>query len=174
MRRECRERFPHHWLQRKTLVSDPGMHHGTCVTHVPWCMPGSLTRGGGENVPGIPGVCATCNFKYLVRGPYHKIRLNTILFNHHLGLDGHYICKHPFQDIENTWSHLVCLTRDSLVVSIQIPCQDLSTMLNIYNRRLTFQKKCVVVYDIWIYTYKHTCCFSRCLNLYHIISSFLF
>ena len=23
-------------------VSDPDMHHGTCVTHVPWCMPGSL------------------------------------------------------------------------------------------------------------------------------------
>ena len=32
------------------------MRHGTCVTHVPWCMPGSLTRGGGENVP---GACAT-------------------------------------------------------------------------------------------------------------------
>ena len=26
-------------------VSDPDMHHGTCVTHVPWCMPGSLTGG---------------------------------------------------------------------------------------------------------------------------------
>ena len=26
-------------------VSDPDMHHGACVTHVPWCMPGSLTRG---------------------------------------------------------------------------------------------------------------------------------
>ena len=26
-------------------VSDPGMHHGTCVTHVTLCMPGSLTRG---------------------------------------------------------------------------------------------------------------------------------
>ena len=26
-------------------VSDPDMHHGTCVMHVPWCMPGSLTRG---------------------------------------------------------------------------------------------------------------------------------
>ena len=26
-------------------ISDPGMHHGTCVTHVPWCMPGSLTSG---------------------------------------------------------------------------------------------------------------------------------
>ena len=45
-------------LQRKPLVSDHGMHHGTCVTHVPWCMSGSLTCGGGENVPGIPGACA--------------------------------------------------------------------------------------------------------------------
>ena len=24
-------------------VSDPDMHHGTCVTDVPWCMPGSLS-----------------------------------------------------------------------------------------------------------------------------------
>ena len=23
-------------------ISDSDMHHGTCVTHVPWCMPGSL------------------------------------------------------------------------------------------------------------------------------------
>ena len=37
MRRECRERFPRHRLQRKSLISDPDMHHGTCVTHVPWC-----------------------------------------------------------------------------------------------------------------------------------------
>ena len=70
MRRECRERFPRHRLQSKPLVSDPGMHHGTCVTHVPWCMSGSLTRGGGENVPGIPGACATRNFTYLARGPW--------------------------------------------------------------------------------------------------------
>ena len=26
-------------------VSDPDVHHGTCVTHVPWCMPGLLTSG---------------------------------------------------------------------------------------------------------------------------------
>ena len=26
-------------------VSDPDMHHGTCVTHVPWCMPGSRSTG---------------------------------------------------------------------------------------------------------------------------------
>ena len=69
MRRECRERFPRHRLQRKPLVTDPGMHHGTCLTHVPWCNSGSLTRGGGENVPGIPGACATHNFTYLARGP---------------------------------------------------------------------------------------------------------
>ena len=49
---------PHCRFQRKPLVSDPGMHHGTCVTHVPWCMSGSLTCGDGENVPGIPGACA--------------------------------------------------------------------------------------------------------------------
>ena len=26
-------------------VRDPDMHHGTCVTKGPWCMPGSLTSG---------------------------------------------------------------------------------------------------------------------------------
>ena len=56
-----------HRLQRKPLISDPGMHHGTCMTHVPWCMSGSLTRGGGQDVPGIPGACAIHNFA--VRGP---------------------------------------------------------------------------------------------------------
>ena len=43
MRRECRERF-----------SPKGMHHGTCVTHVPWCMSGLLTRGGGKMFPAFP------------------------------------------------------------------------------------------------------------------------
>ena len=26
-------------------VVEPDMHHGTCMTHVSWCMPGSLTNG---------------------------------------------------------------------------------------------------------------------------------
>ena len=59
MCRECRERFPRHRLQRKPIVSDPGMHHCTCVTHMPWCLSGSLTRCGGDNLPGIPVACAT-------------------------------------------------------------------------------------------------------------------
>ena len=43
-------------------VSDPDMHHGTCVTHVPWCMPGSLTssflwsRRRGKMFPAYPDV----------------------------------------------------------------------------------------------------------------------
>ena len=42
MRRECRECFARQRLQSKPLVSDPGMSE-------------SLSRGGGENVPGTPG-----------------------------------------------------------------------------------------------------------------------
>ena len=65
MRRECRERFPRHG----------GLAIPTYITARAWrCMPESLTTvsfevGGGENVPGIPGSCATRNFTYLVRGP---------------------------------------------------------------------------------------------------------
>ena len=46
------------------LVSDPGMHHGTCS--------GSLTRGGEENFPGITGACETHKFTFLVRGPWKE------------------------------------------------------------------------------------------------------
>ena len=52
-------------------VSDPDIRHVTCVTHVQWCMPGSLSAfevGGGENVPDIPGARATRTFTYLARG----------------------------------------------------------------------------------------------------------
>ena len=71
-------------------VSDPDMHHGTCVTHVPWCMSGSLTSvflwiGGGENVPGIPGACATRNIAYLVRGPWDSGNYNVYHFSQHYG-----------------------------------------------------------------------------------------
>ena len=46
------------------------MHHGACVTHLPWCMSRSLTRGSREKVPGISGACARLNFTYLVRDPW--------------------------------------------------------------------------------------------------------
>ena len=52
-----------HRLQRKPLVSDPGMHHGMCVTHMSWSMSRPLTHDGAYNG----------NFTYLTRGPcmYH-------------------------------------------------------------------------------------------------------
>ena len=61
-------------------VSDPDMHHGTCVMQVPWCMLGWLTSGflwsrWRENVPGILGACATRNITYLVRGPWQDLNI---------------------------------------------------------------------------------------------------
>ena len=63
--------FPHNRLQRKPLVSDPGMHHGTCVTHVPWCMSGSLTRRWRGKRSQHYRRMRTRNCTYLVRGPFH-------------------------------------------------------------------------------------------------------
>ena len=90
--------FPRHRFQRKPLVIDPDMHHGTCVKHVPWCMSGSITNDGGENVPSIPGACATRNFAYLVRGPWsQRLSWNSYCWNrrHHLIMDSsHCRCGH--------------------------------------------------------------------------------
>ena len=44
--------FPAHQLQRKLLVSDPGMHHGMCVTAPAWRT--SLTYGHEETFPAFP------------------------------------------------------------------------------------------------------------------------
>ena len=62
--------FFRHRLQNKPRVSYSCKNHHTCVTHVSWCMSGSLTHGGGESVPSIPGACATRNFTYLIRSPW--------------------------------------------------------------------------------------------------------
>ena len=50
----CWESFSRHRLQRKPLVSDPGMHHGACITHVPWCMSGSLPAVAGKTLQEFP------------------------------------------------------------------------------------------------------------------------
>ena len=70
MRWECRERFSRHRLQRKPLVSNPGMPYGTCMTHVPWCLLGLLSRYSGKNVSGIPGACTARNYTYFTRDPW--------------------------------------------------------------------------------------------------------
>ena len=56
-------------------VSNPNMHHGTCVMHVPCCMLGSLTSGflwsqwQGKRSRHSRRM-RNHNFTYLVRGPY--------------------------------------------------------------------------------------------------------
>ena len=62
MCRECRERYSRDRHQRKPLV--------TCMSHVPWCMSGSLTRSRHSQRMLNP------QFAYLVRGPLNMI-LNT-------------------------------------------------------------------------------------------------
>ena len=108
MRRECRERFPRHWLQRKPLVSDPGMHHSTCVMHVPWSMSGSLTHGGRKNVPGVPGAYLILNFTYLIRSPWHieeMFKLQSFLTKHSLTKTSYMVCVSKRNDAEtsNPW-----------------------------------------------------------------------
>ena len=70
MHREFPGTFSPPLISKDPLVNDPDMHHGMCVTHVLWCMSGSLNCSVGDNVPGIPGTCAIRNFMYLVRGPW--------------------------------------------------------------------------------------------------------
>ena len=54
-------------------------------------MSGSLIRGGGENVPGFTGACATRNFAYLVRGPWNPwgitIPCQTYVYHHYYDHD---------------------------------------------------------------------------------------
>ena len=60
--------FPRRRFQRIPLVSDPGMHHGTCVTHVPWCMSGSLACSERGKRSRHSRRMRTRNFAYLARG----------------------------------------------------------------------------------------------------------
>ena len=93
--------FTRRRLQRKQLVSDPGMHHGTCVTHVPWCMSGSLASGGGENVPGIPGACAPAIFCIWQEAHWNGISWP----NKYLILqDGGWIRSDQTEDSNHMWS----------------------------------------------------------------------
>ena len=90
---------PRRRFQRKPLVSDPGMHHGTCVTHVPWCMSGSHACSDGENVPGIPGACAPAILRIWQEAHCHQGRS---FQNWHCGITTVDLCHHA--NI-NYWYH---------------------------------------------------------------------
>ena len=63
MRRKCWNAFPIQRLQRKPLVSDPGMHH----KHMHHAR--AVMYVGFANPQRIPGAIATRDFAYLGRGP---------------------------------------------------------------------------------------------------------
>ena len=90
------------------------MHHGTCVTHVPWCTSGSLIRGGGEDVPSIPVKCATSTFTYLVRGPFRHPQDIFILF--------FYLFSKTTGQIYLPYSQIIC--PQSLTKSVYQPCRE--------------------------------------------------
>ena len=63
MRRECRERFPHHrGLAIPACISARASRTCRDVCRDRW-LAVSFEVGGGENVPGIPGVCANHNLR---------------------------------------------------------------------------------------------------------------
>ena len=67
-------------------VSDPDMHHGTWVTHVPWYIPGSLTSGflwkrrRGKTFPAFPAHAQPAILRIwqevhvIKRGPFGSVR----------------------------------------------------------------------------------------------------
>ena len=92
--------FPRRRFQRKPLVSDPGMHHGTCVTHVPWCMSGSLACSERGKRSRHSRRMRTRNFAYLARGPYHNInsgsfKTSVITCHNYLTTSSrNHVCRH--------------------------------------------------------------------------------
>ena len=76
------------------------MHHDTCVTHVPWCMSGSLTCGDGENVPGIPGACAPAILCIWQEAHGMRMRYQVVCmrYQHHLCYTDELV-SHPYEMI---------------------------------------------------------------------------
>ena len=75
MRRECRERFSRHRLQKGT-ARKRSRHASWHVRHARAMM--HVRIANPPNVPGIPGACATRNFAYLVRGPLGILHVITL------------------------------------------------------------------------------------------------
>ena len=93
--------FPRRRFQRKPIVSDPGMHHGTCVTHVPWCMSGSLTCGDGETFPAFP---AHAHPQFYVSGKRPMASTNN--YNPHKTINFSIIGRGPWSGIVNAGRQL--------------------------------------------------------------------
>ena len=118
-------------------VGDPDMHHGTCVKQVPsredrlLAVPFEVS--GEENVLGIPGACATHNFTYLAKGPWHvkkdmSLTLYVLNFKRkHKHVFTFYVIP-PYWHAKDNWNPSSCKTRTYLfhIVNIMV-ADDLAT-----------------------------------------------
>ena len=88
--------------------SDPDMHHGTCVTHVPWCMSGSLTssflwsRPRGKTFPAFPAHAQPAILRiwqeaHARLSPYYTILVNVSGWYIQLGKAWHIILTNIFE-----------------------------------------------------------------------------
>ena len=107
---------------KEPLVSDPGMHHGTCVTHMPWCMSGSLTRGGG----GKRSRHSRCmrNQQFCVPG------------KRTMALRCHVCCAHIGDVVSSTiaFSYLIGGWKRYYILMYRDPLNWFYCMLHVYNR----------------------------------------
>ena len=138
--------FPRRRFQRKPIVGDRGMHHGTCVTHVPWCMSGSLTCGDGENVPGIPGACAPVILRiwqeaHTIKQGYNADEMNWPISIIHFDVESINSCKN--RNVSRCHSKIILHKTDKFTFPIRIfvyfnKCGSPSNSKCIYNRKLNW------------------------------------
>ena len=105
-------------------VSDPNMHHGACVRHVPWCMPWYLTRSflwsrWRRKHCRYSGACSTRNFTYMASGPcrvcYTGPRTSTIRNTYVMGVRKEKNGRSKRPTTQNRWvrhsQHFSCQLR---------------------------------------------------------------
>ena len=117
-------------LTSKKTASSRSRHVSTCVTHVSRCMSGSLTRGGRENVPGIPGACATRNFTHLASGPWN----DGVLLKHSLHCNG---TTQGYVEHNEHFVDQVIISRNDMYHMRDAPIQSNQTHRHIYMQLLT-------------------------------------
>ena len=84
-------------------VSYPDMHHGTCVTHVQWCMSGSLTSGfiwKSVAAKTFPVFQRMHNPKFSISGKRPKKCAGDMRHTKWLYVYGH-VCANTFLDLDN-------------------------------------------------------------------------
>ena len=139
MRRECRERYRRH--RGLTIPTCITAHASRTCRDACWdrFVVVSFEVGRGENVPSIPGACATRNFVYLVRGPWKKL------------------CHYPRIPIKSYYN----LKIDIIRVLIQLLSAHICCKLNIlytWNRNILFITFCAS-FTIFV-AYQH---FTNCM-----------